>query len=489
MENDSVLSNNTKKFFIFLTICLFFTAIFFSVYKLTESPPVWMDEGVIVQTAKNLAEKGVYGLQVAPNKFVSSGFVTTSYPVIYPVALSFKLFGVGILQARIVMVLFILAFFLIAYFLIKKEYSLSVAFFSFALLVSFAPIYEHGKNVLGEIPGMFFLLCFLLFIQKIETGDSCKIFPYVMSGILAGLAMSVKPIFLDLLSFSLIVSFLAYRPKKFPIGKIYIFGGVVIAMLLIWILIHFSGDNFSSIISNYYGNPDHQPLLATVKNNLLKFFKEFQLVYFALTLLAWSAAIYLRRKLKSKVSFTEFTAFIFSVLNFLAFFATLGFNRYFFPGQILSIAYFPSSLFYLIGFISSRLKMNRKTMALSPYLLLSVLILFQFYQTIFHSWVADYYGSRRSADLKEYFSTAPVDKTIMFYDVPEAVLFTSTDHYFQYIKFAESVQIGKEAIEMVRNKVPDEIITNEKSWKRLEKGEIFYKLKKEFNKYQILERI
>lgn len=489
MENDFALSDNAIKILIFLTLPLFFVAIFFSVYKLTESPPVWMDEGVIVQTAKNLAEKGVYGLQVAPHKFVSSGFVTTSYPVIYPVALSFKLFGVGIFQARIVMVMFILLFFVAAYLLIKKSHGVLPAFFSLALLASFAPIYGHGKNVLGEIPGLFFLLCFLLFARKIEISHYPRTLFFVLAGVFVGLSMSTKPIFLDLLSFSLIASFLIYRSKKFPVRKICIFGGVIIAMLLIWIFIHFSGDNFSSIISNYYGNPDHTPFLATVKSNFLKFFKEFQLVYFALTLFAWSAAIYLRRKLKSKVSFTEFTAFIFSVLNFLAFFATLGFNRYFFPGQILSIVYFPSSLFYLIGFISSRLKMNRKTMVLSPYLLLSFLILFQFYQTIFHSWVADYYGSRRSADLKEYFSTVPINKNIMFYNVPEAVLFTNSNNYFQYMKFAESVQIGKENIDIIKNKKTDEIITSEKSWKNLKDGADSYKLKKEFDKYQIFERI
>lgn len=489
MEDNIFSDNMAKKALIFLTAVLFLAAIFFSVYKLTESPPVWMDEGVIVQTAKNLTEKGVYGLQVAPNKFVSSGFVTTSYPVIYPVALSFKLFGVGIFQARIVMVLFILAFLLIAYFLIKKEYGLSVAFFSLALLVSFAPVYGHGKNVLGEIPGLFFLLCFLFSIRKIETGDSHKTLFFILAGVFAGLAMSVKPIFLDLLSFSIIAGFFLYRPKKFIAGKIFIFGGVTVAMLLIWVYIHFSGDSFSSIISNYYGNPDHQPLLATIRENFLKFFKEFQLVYFALALFAWSAAMCLRRTEKSKISFAEIIAFIFSVANFFAFFATLGANRYFFPGQVLSIIYLPSSLFYLYKYISSRMKINHWAFNLSPRILLFCLILFQFYQTIFHSWTADNYSSNRSAVLTEYFSSIPANKIISFYDVPEAVLFSSGDNYYQYMKFAKSVQIGKESADVIKNSVVDVIITSEKAWRNSNATNSPYRLAKQFDKYQIFERI
>ncbi|MBU6430871.1 MAG: glycosyltransferase family 39 protein [Patescibacteria group bacterium] len=489
---DNIFSNDTvKKGLIFLTAILFLAAIFFSAYKLTESPPVWMDEGVIIQTAKNLAEKAVYGLQVAPNKFVSSGFVTTSYPVIYPIALSFKIFGVGIFQARIVMVIFLLAFLLAAYLLIKKEYGLAVAFFSLALIVSFAPVYGHGKNVLGEIPGLFLLLSSLLFIRKTESEDlnHRKIIYYVAAGVFAGLAMATKPVFLDLLSFSLITGFLIARPNNFFGKRFYVFAGMAIAPLLIFILVHFSGDKFSSIVSNYYGNPDHHPLLPTIKENSLKFFKEFQLVYFALALFAWSASMYLRRTAKSKISFAEIIAFIFSIANFFAFFATLGANRYFFPGQILSIVYLPPSLFYLCESASSRLKINRRAIRFLPYLLLSILILFQFYQTIFHSWVADNYGSKRSADLKEFFSVLPANKIVMFYDIPEAVLFYSGDDYYQYMRFAESVQIGKETVSEIKNKKVDEIITSEKSWKTLKEGADFYKLKKEFDKYQIFEKI
>lgn len=483
--------NQGKRIAAFFILILFSVAIFFSTYKLTESPPTWMDEGVIVQTAKNLAEKGVYGLQIAPHKFVSSGFVTTSYPVIYPLALSFKLFGVGIFQARIVMVLFLLAFFTIAYFFTKKEQGYSMSFIPLSLIVSFAPLYGHGKNVLGEIPGLFFLLYSLFLIRKMEISNSPKTISFFIAGAIMGLSMVTKPIFLDLLSFSLIISFLIIKPKNFSGKKKYFFVGGVIVPLIIWIAVHFSGDNFSSIISNYYGNPDQNPLLLTVQDNFLKFFKEFQLVYFTFLLLIWVGSVYFRKKDSIKISFTETVAVVFSVTNFFAFFATLGYNRYFFPGQVLSIIYLPSALFFLYKSISLRLRMDNDYSMLKflPYVLLSILILFQFYQTIFHSWVADNYGSRRSADLKEYFSAIPTDKVVMFYDVPEAVLFTSNDNYFQYMRFAENVQIGRESVNAINSNMADVIITSEKSWKSLNMTNDSYKLKKEFDKYQIFERI
>ena len=111
-------NNHSIKEKIILTI-VFLGVLFLATYKLTESPPTWMDEGLIIQPVKNLVESGVYEVQIAPDHFVSPSFISTSYPVTFPIALSFKLFGVGLLQARAVMVLYILLFISVVFLLCK----------------------------------------------------------------------------------------------------------------------------------------------------------------------------------------------------------------------------------------------------------------------------------------------------------------------------------------------------------------------------------
>jgi hypothetical protein len=55
-----------------------------------------MDEGIIIETARNLASHGIPGLRISPTEIVSGGYVTTSYPVTYPISLLFKKYGVNL---------------------------------------------------------------------------------------------------------------------------------------------------------------------------------------------------------------------------------------------------------------------------------------------------------------------------------------------------------------------------------------------------------
>ena len=95
----------------FFLIGILAMVLFFSTYQLTESPHTWYDEGAIIQRAINFLRYGTMHYQVAPDKFSSAAFDSTGYPVIFPISLTFKYFGIGLLQARAVMVVFLLLFF------------------------------------------------------------------------------------------------------------------------------------------------------------------------------------------------------------------------------------------------------------------------------------------------------------------------------------------------------------------------------------------
>src|SRR6185436_13704097 len=126
---------NTIKF---LLIVL---GIFLITFNFTNTPKVWVDEGIFTEVSRNLYLHNTLGLQVSPGVFFPmKGFLlSTSYPVIFPIAASFSIFGIGVWQARLVMVLYMALFILFAYLFVRKKYAESPAILSTLLLLSFAP--------------------------------------------------------------------------------------------------------------------------------------------------------------------------------------------------------------------------------------------------------------------------------------------------------------------------------------------------------------
>lgn len=471
-----MLFDNVK--FRFLIIAAFLIAAFFSFYKLTESPHVWIDEGIITQVSRNIADHGKSIFQVAPNDFISASFVTTSYTVTYPIGLIFKLFGVGLLQARSVMAIFILLFFLAFYFLIKRSCGAITAYYSLFLLIGFAPVYGHGKNVLGEIPGLLFLALFLLFIDKaLEDGKKAG---FGAAGLFLGLAIATKPIFIILVP-AVLISLYLFRGKALPVflknkNNLFFFTAPLATALLIWFITQFSGDSLGFIWS-FYSNPYALNLKETVILNSLRFFKEAQPIYFLGLMCIWSASFILRCKVKISRGLGETIAFIFSWLILLAYLRTPGFYRYFFPGELLVLAYLPNSLFFIFR---GRVKI------IVAYTALILLMLFQFYQTLFHSWVADYYTSTGTSDLNRYFEVIDINEEVLVYQAPEIVLFLPHSNYYQYIEVTDKVHIGEKNLPLLANGSIKKVIVPIKSFMALSGAFSHYKVSGEVDKYLIL---
>ena len=107
-----------------ILLLVFSLAVFLIVFHFTDTPKVWVDEGVFTETAKNLATHDVLGLQTAPGQFFSmrNFLLSTSYPVIFPVALSLKIFGTGLWQARLPMIVYMFILTVLFYLFVKKRY-------------------------------------------------------------------------------------------------------------------------------------------------------------------------------------------------------------------------------------------------------------------------------------------------------------------------------------------------------------------------------
>jgi hypothetical protein len=132
------------------------------ILKPGQTPPLWFDEGWVVSLARKWVESGHYG-HLKAGEPVPSTILNTGLPAVVPVALSFRLFGVGLWQSRLPGILFTLGAFGALYYLAGRLYSRSVAIGTLmvALLLQFQPDLHPvlvGRQVLGEMPALFYLL-------------------------------------------------------------------------------------------------------------------------------------------------------------------------------------------------------------------------------------------------------------------------------------------------------------------------------------------
>ncbi|MSU73674.1 hypothetical protein EXS56_00880 [Candidatus Kaiserbacteria bacterium] len=443
----------TRIFLGALAIALF---AFLATYRLSENPPTWLDEGTIAQVSINLSQSGMYGIQTAPGHFISTDFLTTGFPVIYPIAASFSLFGTTILNARIIMLLFMTLLCALSYILVYSlatERRHAVALFSLFLLITFAPLYGHGKNVLGEVPGlMYFVASLILF--HFATRRSAPLL-WVLSGVLTGLSMVTKPIYLLIIAPSAFLIFLIER-KKISLSAISLYVTGVAGILLLWFFVHIGSiEALKQIL--FTGNADNTTLSARLLKTVWQFLSELQPLYFLGLLGVWWTSILLRAWNKVEVSTVELYAGIFSAINFGLYLASRGFYRYFFPAEALALVFLPLALYQTP--IPNR---YRNAFIRSGTALLVTLILFQGYQTFFRSWIAEFKDSTRAALLSEHLQNIPAGKSIFLYNVPEAVIFLSSNTYYQYLRYGDTIIRGEEHLPLLFGGFVDLILVDQK---------------------------
>jgi hypothetical protein len=222
--------------------------------------------------------------------------------------------------------------------------------------------------------------------------------------------------------------------------------------------------------------------------NFLRFFRELSPLYTALFFSLWGTAIFVReRKKAGEISISERMAFIFSLLVLFFYLRTPGWYRYFFPAQIVILAYLPNSLFFLMSYFTRAAPQNIRR---SIICLLLGLAAFQGYQTGFSSWVADYYDSTRTLELTAYFKDWGSEKSIFVYNAPETIIFFPRDAvYYQFLEANKGRSIGRTELERIsREPYVRAVILPLDEEGRYPDG-LFsgYKVKDKVNRYVVLE--
>lgn len=475
----------TKLITIILPALILGLALFYGSYHLTESPPTWMDEGEIIQLARNWILTGQPQFQFAPGQFLSASFISTGFPVVAPVAGSFFLFGLNLLAARLVMVFYLLAFLGLAYYLARQRFGPLLATWSLALLAFFPPLYGSGKNVLGEIPGTFWLLVSVVFAYRLETkwsqGVAIKWWEYSALGLGVGLCLTTKPFFLPLLlPFALWLIYLSYRyPAARSSRALALILGPLLVMMILWLLTQFRGDSLWFILA-YYANPHGTVVGSSILNNLRTIFSSTQVLYFLGLFVIWTGclvAVYRRRTLRA----SDLLVWSFAALVTLAYFRNPAYYRYFLVPELLALLYLPWAPLILSP---------RKIFHQGAMLLVFCLVLIQFYQLNFTAWVVRYYGSNRTAVAAARLAQLnPID-SVLFDTAPELVIFLPHNNYYQYLGGTKAWQPLGEREKFVAPLKPKLVIMSRGLWESVASSSYpAYTPTEYFSSYLVAERL
>jgi len=153
--------------------------------------PVNFDEGYNLQVPVNLIHFGIYGSRTIEGFVHFDPFISTGPIVLVPIAILFRMFGQGIVQARLIPSLYAIGILFISFLLTKRLYGLSYACLSPFLLAIVGGAYWILGLVLGEGAGIFAVLSGLFAWTKAE--ERLQIRSALLAGLCWGLAVWAKP--------------------------------------------------------------------------------------------------------------------------------------------------------------------------------------------------------------------------------------------------------------------------------------------------------
>jgi hypothetical protein len=183
--------------------------IFLVAYNLMDYPQTWFDEGSHLHVPKTLVRFGVYA------DYSSEGFryygptVGVGPTVMLPIAAVFRILGIGLLQARLVMAIYLVITISVFYLFVRQLGGRRLAWVATALLIASrgVSLLEYGRQVLGEVPGFFFMITGLLVWFAAWEKASWQRLGVV--GLLLGSAMVTKNQYLLVLAPTLGLAWLA----------------------------------------------------------------------------------------------------------------------------------------------------------------------------------------------------------------------------------------------------------------------------------------
>ncbi|MBO9312352.1 MAG: glycosyltransferase family 39 protein [Chloroflexus sp.] len=193
------------------------TIVLLALVNLPYAPRTWFDEGSHLHVPETLIRYGVYA-DISSEGFRYFGPTIGVGPtVMIPIALVFRLVGIDLLAARLVIVVYLLAALWIFYRLAHRLHGKSLALLTVLLLIAsrtrgFEGMIEYGRQVLGEVPGLAWLGVGLLAYTGAVLHPDHRRRNALLAGIGFGLALITKNQFALVVAPSLLLlAFLDWR--------------------------------------------------------------------------------------------------------------------------------------------------------------------------------------------------------------------------------------------------------------------------------------
>ena len=207
--------------------------------KFESVPPVWWDEGWTLSVARNWTEQGLYGRFLA-GKPAAPGLEAT-FPVSFPVSFTFQLFGVGVWQGRLAILPYMLGTLAVVFYLARRLYNQPIAVATVLVLLFMLPQIEiHpivvGRQVLGEMPAMFYLLTGYAFFLLALEGQLCLL-PVVVGfwGIALITKAQVMPFWAASLIIPLAMALWSKNWRRSSLFAISFICSVMLYAMLLWL--------------------------------------------------------------------------------------------------------------------------------------------------------------------------------------------------------------------------------------------------------------
>ncbi len=393
--------------------------------NLLDSPRPWFDEGIYLQAARNIAERGIFGIQLASDRFASLSFVTVGYPLLLPLALIFKIFGATLEAARWTMVAFLVGTVLLAGLLARRLYGRRAGVFAALLLATFPPMYGNGKNVLGEVPGLFFLFGTALLFLSLERGKRAWQ-RFAFAGALTALTLATKPSFLVLGPAFVLALFIGWRRGlQVTTRQTVAFCATLAVGMLVWFWTQFGSVDPRFVLGHYVNPYGVGDMWRTVWRNVRDFpFHPTPLHFLAAAVLA--AFAWMRRGSK-RITLTEWMLAAFALLTFAAYFRTVGWYRYFFLAHVV-----------VLVFLSGAIIFSRFRIFLFIVFLAANFI--AFYREPF-----PLYG-RGWRETRSFLQRLDPRQDVLFANATEAAFFFSGKNYRQYLRITDRLRLGEDAL-------------------------------------------
>ncbi len=219
-------------------------------YNLELNPRPWQDEGSTAGIAKSLVQDGVYAIKSSDGYQTFGGVQSVGPTVVLPIALAYRIWGIGLVQGRAVMALYASLTLILLYFCGQTLFNRRVGIIAVVLVLGAQSVgfFVFGRPMLGEVPALgFFLAGWLAWNQAVRRN---RWWLALFAGILFGLAMVTKSYYLIMVSGTIgllvILDRFFYRQKRF--NYLLIMGVAAVACYGAWLgwqRIYFGAEVFA----------------------------------------------------------------------------------------------------------------------------------------------------------------------------------------------------------------------------------------------------